>query len=69
MKLGIEVATIHCRDDLHSCVPAWRSQDSPKNFFDMLVYVKLNSKGDRKGLVWNSWFVRVEAGKADIFLA
>lgn len=54
MKLGIEVATIHCRDDLHSCVPAWRSQDSPKNFFDMLVYVKLNSKGDRKGLVWNS---------------
>lgn len=50
MKLRIEQVTIHCRDDLYTCVPGWHSQDSPINLFDVLLYVKLNSKADGKGL-------------------
>lgn len=50
MKLGLQEVTIHCRDNLPSCVPGWHSEDSPANIFDMLLCVKLNSKGDRKEL-------------------
>lgn len=50
MKLRIEQVTIHCKDDLYSCVPGWHSQDSPIKFFDMLVCIKLNSKADGKEL-------------------